>query len=48
METTVTIKWLAERLHMGTRGHLTHLLYWLGRKKPLEKPPSIEYVKTID
>jgi putative transposase len=26
-ETTVTLGWIAERLHMGTRGHLTHLLY---------------------
>ena len=26
-ETTVTAAWIAEHLHMGTRGHLTHLLY---------------------
>ena len=26
-ETTMTLGWIAERLHMGTRGHLTHLLY---------------------
>jgi hypothetical protein len=26
-ETTVTIGWVAERLHMGTRGHLAHLLW---------------------
>ncbi len=26
-QTTVTTAWIAERLHMGTRGHLTHLLY---------------------
>ena len=26
-QTTVTVAWIAERLHMGTRGHLTHLLY---------------------
>ncbi len=25
-ETTVTIAWLAQRLSMGTRGHLAHLL----------------------
>ena len=25
-ETTVTVGWVAERLHMGTRGHLAHLL----------------------
>jgi hypothetical protein len=33
-ETTVTLKWIADRLGMGTRGHLTHLLYWQDRKKP--------------
>ena len=26
-QTTVTVAWIAEHLHMGTRGHLTHLLY---------------------
>jgi len=26
-ETTVTVSWLAERLNMGTRGHLAHLLF---------------------
>lgn len=26
-QTTVTAAWIAEHLHMGTRGHLTHLLY---------------------
>ena len=26
-ETTLTVKWIAERLGMGTRGHLNHLLY---------------------
>jgi hypothetical protein len=26
-ETTVTLKWIAERLNMGTRGHLAHLLF---------------------
>ena len=25
-ETTVTVSWLAQRLAMGTRGHLAHLL----------------------
>ena len=48
VETTVTLKWIAERLRIGTRGHLTHLLYWRGRKKPLKKPTSVKYVKTID
>jgi putative transposase len=31
-ETTMTHAWIAQRLKMGTRGHLTHLLYWQGRK----------------
>jgi hypothetical protein len=26
-ETTVTVNWLAQRLHMGSRGHLAHLLF---------------------
>ena len=26
-ETTMTVGWIAERLAMGTRGHLNHLLY---------------------
>ena len=33
-ETTVPLKWIAQRLSMGTRGHLQHLLYWQTRKKP--------------
>jgi putative transposase len=33
MQTTVTLKWMAARLHAGTRGYLTHLLYW-HKKKP--------------
>ena len=32
-ETTMTVGWIAERLQMGTRTHLTHLLYWDGRIK---------------
>lgn len=31
-ETTMTIKWIAERLRMGTPTHLNHLLYWHRRK----------------
>ena len=27
-ETTMTLKWIAERLSMGTKTHLAHLLYW--------------------
>lgn len=26
-ETTMTVVWIAERLGMGTRGYLNHLLY---------------------
>ena len=35
-ETIVTMKWIAERLSMGSRGHLTHLLDWDGRDKPVK------------
>ena len=31
-QTTVTAAWIAEHLHMGTRGHLTHLLYHQGKR----------------
>jgi hypothetical protein len=31
-KTTVTVAWIATRLHMGTRGHLTHLLYGQRRR----------------
>jgi hypothetical protein len=30
-ETTVTLAWIAERLQMGTKTHLAHLLYWKRR-----------------
>lgn len=30
-ETTMTLAWIAERLQMGARTHLAHLLYWHGR-----------------
>jgi hypothetical protein len=33
-ETTMPLQWIAQRLRMGTRGHLTHLLYWRRRSKP--------------
>ena len=32
-QTTVTAAWIAEHLHMGTRGYLTHLLYHRGKPK---------------
>jgi putative transposase len=28
IETTVTLNWIATQLHMGTKTHLSHLLYW--------------------
>ena len=30
-ETTMTVRWVAERLTMGTRGYLNHLLYRRGK-----------------
>jgi hypothetical protein len=32
-ETTMTLAWIAERLRMGTKTHLAHLLYWKQRDK---------------
>ena len=32
-ETTMTLGWIAQALHMGTRTHLSHLLYWHGKEK---------------
>jgi len=32
-KTTVTIKWIAARLHMGTWTYLNHLLYWRRRQQ---------------
>jgi putative transposase len=32
-ETTMTLAWVAQRLHMGTKTHLAHLLYWRERDK---------------
>jgi putative transposase len=31
-ETTMTLAWVARRLHMGTKTHLSHLLYWQKRE----------------
>jgi len=31
-ETSVTVKWIAQRLRMGTWTHLNHLLYWQRRE----------------
>ena len=32
-ETTVTVKWIVQRLRMGTWTHLNHLLYWHRRER---------------
>ncbi|HZR20674.1 MAG TPA: hypothetical protein VFE51_25560 [Verrucomicrobiae bacterium] len=32
-ETTMTLQWIANALHMGTKTHLSHLLYWHGKEK---------------
>jgi hypothetical protein len=32
-ETTMTLGWIAEALHMGTKTHLSHLLYWHGKER---------------
>ena len=31
-ETTRTLAWIAQRLHIGTKTHLAHLLYWRERR----------------
>ncbi len=31
-ETTMTLTWIAQRLHIGTKTHLAHLLYWKDRR----------------
>ena len=33
-ESTASAEWISLKLRMGTRGHLTHSLYWQGRRKP--------------
>lgn len=30
-ETTMTLQWIAAKLHMGTKTHLSHLIYWQQR-----------------
>lgn len=38
LESTMTLGWIAERLRMGTAGHLSHLLYWRRRgAKPAKR-----------
>lgn len=36
-ETTMTLEWIAKRLAMGTKTHLSHLLYWQGRERRKER-----------
>jgi hypothetical protein len=40
-ETTMTLAWIAERLNMGTKTHLAHLLYWQRRNN--EKHEKARY-----
>ena len=39
-ETTVPLDWIANRLKMGTRGHLAHLLFRQGHRPPGKSPPN--------
>ena len=32
-ETTMTLAWIAQRLKVGTKTHLAHLLYWQSRNR---------------
>lgn len=42
-ETTMTLQWVATKLHMGTKTHLSHLLYWQQRAEKERK--SVELAK---
>jgi len=49
-ETTMTVGWIAERLAMGTRGYLNHLLYRrrkLGRKYPISRTDPFTLLLTL-
>lgn len=39
-ETTVTLQWIAAQLHMGTKTHLSHLLYWQRRAESENQTPE--------
>ena len=39
-ETTVTLQWIAAQLHMGTKSHLSHLLYWQRRAESENHSPQ--------
>ena len=41
IETTVTLQWIAARLRMGTKEHLSHLLYWHRRAQSEGSTPDI-------
>lgn len=40
-ETTMTLQWVATRLHMGTKTHLSHLLYWQQRAENENQPVEL-------
>jgi hypothetical protein len=46
-ETTVTLGWIAERLQMGTRGHLAHLLYQAKTARPSQDEPTLGLRRTL-
>lgn len=39
-ETTMTLQWIAAQLHMGTKSHLSHLLYWQRRAESEDQSPK--------
>jgi len=41
-ETTMTVAWIAQRLRMGKREHLKHLLYWHDKEQTNEELPAHE------
>jgi len=45
-ETTVTLQWIAARLHMGAQGYLSHLLYWERRAEKERVTPREAKIRT--
>ena len=45
-ETTVTLQWIAARLHMGAQGYLSHLLYWERRAEKERVTPREAKTRT--
>jgi hypothetical protein len=39
-ETPMTLGWIAAELRMGTKTHLSHLLYWQGKEKKRSRNAS--------